>query len=32
VGRLTAEVSGLWSLIRKNVSEAAAGMIPVQGA
>jgi alkylation response protein AidB-like acyl-CoA dehydrogenase len=32
VGRLTAEVFGLWSLIRKNVSEAAAGMIPVQGA
>jgi alkylation response protein AidB-like acyl-CoA dehydrogenase len=25
-------VSGLWSLIRKNVSEASAGMIPVQGA
>ncbi|GAA2731273.1 acyl-CoA dehydrogenase family protein [Actinocorallia aurantiaca] len=32
VGRLAAEVSGLWSLIRKNVSEAQAGMIPVQGA
>ena len=32
VGRLVAEVSGLWSLIRKNVSEASAGMIPVQGA
>jgi alkylation response protein AidB-like acyl-CoA dehydrogenase len=32
VGRLTAEVSGLWSLIRKNVSEASAGVIPVQGA
>ena len=32
LGRLTAEVSGLWSLIRKNVSEASAGMIPVQGA
>jgi alkylation response protein AidB-like acyl-CoA dehydrogenase len=32
VGLLTAEVNGLWALIRKNVSEAAAGMIPVQGA
>ncbi|MEO3783755.1 acyl-CoA dehydrogenase family protein [Actinocorallia sp. B10E7] len=32
VGRLAAEVGGLWSLIRKNVSEAQAGMIPVQGA
>ncbi|GAA0952990.1 acyl-CoA dehydrogenase family protein [Actinocorallia libanotica] len=32
VGRLTAEVNGLWSLICKNVSEAQAGMIPVQGA
>lgn len=32
VGRLTAEVSGLWSLIRKNVSEASAGRVPVQGA
>jgi len=32
VGRLTADVHGLWALIRKNVSEAAAGMIPVQGA
>jgi len=32
VGRLAAEVSGLWSLTRKNVSEAAAGMVPVQGA
>jgi alkylation response protein AidB-like acyl-CoA dehydrogenase len=32
VGRLMAEVSGLWSLTRKNVSEAAAGVIPVQGA
>ncbi|MFC5745695.1 acyl-CoA dehydrogenase family protein [Actinomadura rugatobispora] len=31
-GALAAEVSGLWSLIRKNVSEASAGMIPVQGA
>jgi alkylation response protein AidB-like acyl-CoA dehydrogenase len=32
VGRLTAEISGLWSLILKNVSEAQAGMIPVRGA
>ena len=32
VGRLAAEVSGLWSLTRKNVSDAAAGMVPVQGA
>ncbi|MEO5878282.1 MAG: acyl-CoA dehydrogenase family protein, partial [Streptosporangiaceae bacterium] len=32
VGRLVAETSGLWSLICKNVSEASAGMIPVQGA
>ncbi|GAB2862380.1 acyl-CoA dehydrogenase family protein [Actinocorallia aurea] len=32
LGALAAEVSGLWSLIRKNVSEASAGMIPVQGA
>jgi alkylation response protein AidB-like acyl-CoA dehydrogenase len=32
VGRLIAEVSGLWSLIRKNVSEASAGVVPVQGA
>jgi hypothetical protein len=32
LGRLAAEVSGLWSLTRKNVSEAAAGMVPVQGA
>ncbi|MCW2916807.1 MAG: putative acyl-CoA dehydrogenase [Actinomycetia bacterium] len=32
IGRLAAEVSGLWSLIRKNVSEASAGMVPVQGA
>ncbi|GGV35708.1 acyl-CoA dehydrogenase [Actinomadura cremea] len=31
-GRLAAEVNGLWALIRKNVSEASAGMIPVQGA
>lgn len=32
VGRLAAEVTGLWALIRKNVSEASAGMVPVQGA
>ncbi|GAA3978788.1 acyl-CoA dehydrogenase [Actinomadura viridis] len=32
VGRLIAEVNGLWALIRKNVSEASAGMVPVQGA
>ncbi|XVQ08254.1 acyl-CoA dehydrogenase family protein [Spirillospora sp. CA-255316] len=31
-GRLAAEVNGLWALIRKNVSEAEAGMVPVQGA
>ncbi|SEF59122.1 Acyl-CoA dehydrogenase, N-terminal domain [Thermomonospora echinospora] len=31
-GRLAAEVTGLWALIQKNVSEASAGMIPVQGA
>jgi alkylation response protein AidB-like acyl-CoA dehydrogenase len=32
VGRLAAEVSGLWSLTRKNVSAAAAGMVPAEGA
>jgi alkylation response protein AidB-like acyl-CoA dehydrogenase len=32
VGRLTAEVSGLWALIQQNVSAASAGMIPVEGA
>jgi alkylation response protein AidB-like acyl-CoA dehydrogenase len=32
VGRLLADVHGLWALIRKNVSEASAGIIPVQGA
>ena len=32
VGRLAAEVAGLWALIRKNVSEASAGLVPVQGA
>jgi alkylation response protein AidB-like acyl-CoA dehydrogenase len=32
VGVLTAEVNGLWSLIRKNVSEASAGAVPELGA
>jgi alkylation response protein AidB-like acyl-CoA dehydrogenase len=32
VGRLAAEVAGLWALTRKNVSEASAGLVPVQGA
>jgi alkylation response protein AidB-like acyl-CoA dehydrogenase len=32
VGTLLAEVHGLWALIRKNVSDAAAGTVPVQGA
>ena len=32
VGRLSAELRGLWSLVRKNVSEASAGIVPVQGA
>jgi len=32
VGRLAAETSGLWSLIRMNVSEAAAGLVPTRGA
>jgi alkylation response protein AidB-like acyl-CoA dehydrogenase len=32
VGRLTAEVTGLWALICQNVSAASAGMVPVQGA
>jgi hypothetical protein len=32
VGRLAAELRGLWSLTRKNVSEASAGIVPVQGA
>jgi alkylation response protein AidB-like acyl-CoA dehydrogenase len=32
VGRLAGEVHGLWALIRKNVSEAQAGTVPVQGA
>jgi alkylation response protein AidB-like acyl-CoA dehydrogenase len=32
VGRLAAEVTGLWALICHNVSAASAGMVPVQGA
>jgi len=32
VGRLAADVRGLWALIGKNVSEASAGLVPVQGA
>jgi alkylation response protein AidB-like acyl-CoA dehydrogenase len=32
VGRLMAEVRGLWALTRKNVSEASSGLVPVQGA
>jgi alkylation response protein AidB-like acyl-CoA dehydrogenase len=32
VGRLAAEVTGLWALICQNVSAAASGMVPVQGA
>jgi alkylation response protein AidB-like acyl-CoA dehydrogenase len=32
VGRLAAELHGLWALIRKNVSDATNGMVPVQGA
>jgi alkylation response protein AidB-like acyl-CoA dehydrogenase len=32
VGRLAAEVTGLWALIRRNVSAASAGIVPVQGA
>jgi len=32
VGRLTAEVTGLWALICQNVSTASAGMVPVEGA
>ncbi|MER5181654.1 acyl-CoA dehydrogenase family protein [Streptomyces sp. NPDC002896] len=32
IGRLAAEVAGLWALVRKNVSEATAGRVPVQGA
>ncbi|HEY4460702.1 MAG TPA: acyl-CoA dehydrogenase family protein [Pseudonocardiaceae bacterium] len=32
VGRLAAELHGMWALIRKNVSDAANGVVPVQGA
>jgi alkylation response protein AidB-like acyl-CoA dehydrogenase len=32
VGRLAAEVAGLWALICQNVSAASAGLVPVQGA
>lgn len=32
VGRLCAEVHGLWALIRKNVSEASSGTVPERGA
>jgi alkylation response protein AidB-like acyl-CoA dehydrogenase len=32
IGRLAAEVTGLWALICQNVSAASAGMVPVQGA
>jgi alkylation response protein AidB-like acyl-CoA dehydrogenase len=32
VGRLSAEVHGLWALIRSNVSEASAGIVPERGA
>jgi alkylation response protein AidB-like acyl-CoA dehydrogenase len=32
IGRFAAELNGLWALIRKNVSEAATGLIPVRGA
>ena len=31
-GRLSAEVHGLWALIRQNVSQASAGMVPERGA
>jgi hypothetical protein len=31
-GRLSAELHGLWALIRMNVSEASAGLVPVRGA
>ena len=31
-GRFSAELHGLWALIRKNVSDATNGMVPVQGA
>jgi alkylation response protein AidB-like acyl-CoA dehydrogenase len=32
LGRLSAEVNGLWALILKNVSEAGAGRVPERGA
>ena len=32
LGRLSAEVNGLWALILKNVSEAASGRVPERGA
>jgi alkylation response protein AidB-like acyl-CoA dehydrogenase len=32
VGRLSAEVHGLWALIRQNVSQASAGIVPERGA
>jgi len=32
LGRLSAEVNGLWALIIKNVSEAASGRVPERGA
>ena len=32
IGRLSAEVNGLWALILKNVSEAGAGRVPERGA
>jgi alkylation response protein AidB-like acyl-CoA dehydrogenase len=31
-GRLSAEVHGLWALIKQNVSQASAGMVPERGA
>ena len=32
VGRFSAQLHGLWALIRQNVSEASAGLVPVEGA
>ncbi len=32
VGRCSAQLHGLWALVRKNVSEASAGLVPVEGA
>jgi alkylation response protein AidB-like acyl-CoA dehydrogenase len=32
LGRLSAEVHGLWALIKQNVSQASAGMVPERGA